>query len=92
MAPGPPGPGWWRRPPAPPPRPARSLGDRVPAGADLRRYLVALRDGVRAEIKGGGAIEAAIAAVGQGERARWALFDDYNGRNVTQAYKEYEWE
>ena len=26
------------------------------------------------------------------ERARWALFDQYQGRNVLQAYKELEWE
>ena len=37
-------------------------------------------------------IERAVATVGQSERARWALFDAYNGRNVTQAYKELEWE
>ena len=30
--------------------------------------------------------------VAEGERSRWALFDDYNGRNVTEAYKELEWE
>ena len=30
--------------------------------------------------------------VGQSERGKWALFDDYHGHNVTQAYKELEWE
>ena len=34
----------------------------------------------------------AVATVGQSERGRWALFDDYNGRNVTAAFKELEWE
>jgi hypothetical protein len=37
-------------------------------------------------------IEAAVSVVGQSERNRWTLFDDYHGRNVTQAYKELEWE
>lgn len=69
-----------------------ALVDLAPAVADLRRYFTVLRDGVRAEIEGSGSIEAAIATVGQGERADWLLFDDYNARNVTQAYKEYEWE
>ena len=68
------------------------LVDLAPAVADLRRYLTVLRDGVRAEIKGTGSIERAIETVGQGERGRWLLFDDYNARNVTEAYKEYEWE
>ena len=60
--------------------------------ADLVRYLVTLRDGVQAEIKRNGSIEAAIKTVGQTEKAKWLLFDDYNARNVTQAYKELEWE
>ena len=62
------------------------------ASAALRTYLVALRDGVRAEIKANGTIEHAIKTVGQSEASKWTLFADYNGRNVTQAYKELEWE
>ncbi len=62
------------------------------AAADLERYLTVLRDGVRAEIDNNGSIEHAIATVGQSERANWKLFDYYNGRNVTEAYKELEWE
>ncbi len=69
-----------------------TLVDLAPAVAALRSYLVTLRDGVRVQIKGSGSIEAAIRTVGQGERNGWALFDDYNARNVTEAYKEYEWE
>jgi len=38
------------------------------------------------------AIEEAAQTVGESERGNWALFDDYNGRNVTEAYKELEWE
>jgi hypothetical protein len=62
------------------------------AASDLRRYLTTLRDGVRAEIKQDGSIQQAIKTVAAGERSNWLLFDDYNVRNVTQAYKELEWE
>ena len=37
-------------------------------------------------------IEEAAQTVAESERGNWALFDDYNGRNVTEAYKELEWE
>ncbi len=66
--------------------------DFAAASADLVRYLNVLRDGVRAEIKGNGSIEHAVGRVGQSEKANWKLFDDYNARNVTEAYKELEWE
>jgi quinoprotein relay system zinc metallohydrolase 2 len=62
------------------------------AMADLERYLNVLRDETRRVIAQGQSIEVAVATVGQSERGRWALFDDYHGRNVTQAYKELEWE
>ena len=68
------------------------LVDLKPAVAALRSYLTTLRDGVRAEIKSNGSIETAIKTVGQSERTKWALFADYHGRNVTEAYKELEWE
>ncbi len=58
----------------------------------LRTYLITLRDGVRAAIKAGHDIAQASTTVGQTERTKWALFDDYNGRNVTEAYRELEWE
>jgi len=60
--------------------------------APLRRYLSTLRDDVRAAIAGGRPLAEATATAGLSERGEWALFDDYNGRNVTQAYKELEWE
>jgi quinoprotein relay system zinc metallohydrolase 2 len=66
--------------------------DFATTSADLVRYLATLRDGVRAEIKKNGSIENAIKTVGQSEKAKWLLFDSYNARNVTQAYKELEWE
>ncbi len=64
-----------------------------PAGAaDEERYLSMLAHDIRALIAAGGDIEAAVQTVGLGERGRWCLFDDYNGRNVTAAFKELEWE
>jgi quinoprotein relay system zinc metallohydrolase 2 len=59
---------------------------------DLERYLGVLLRETRAAIAKGLDIEAAVKTVGQSERARWALFDDYNGHNVIQAFKELEWE
>ncbi len=64
----------------------------TPAFADLTRYLAVLRDETRKAIAAGIPIEKAIQMVGQSEQAKWALFDSYNARNVTQAYKELEWE
>ena len=66
--------------------------DFASASADLARYLMILRDGVRAEIKANGSIEHAVATVGQSESGHWTLFEDYNKRNVTEAYQELEWE
>ncbi len=63
-----------------------------PASAALLRYLTTLRDGVRAEIDSGGSIEHAMRHVGQSERANWKLFDDYNQRNVAEAFSELEWQ
>ena len=64
-----------------------------PAGAaDLERYLRTLVLETRVAVRDNIGIEAAVSKVGAGERGRWALFDDYHGRNVTQVYKELEWE
>jgi len=62
------------------------------AAAAQERYLGGLVRDIRAIIAHGGDIEQAVATVGGAERERWALFDDYNGRNVTGAFKELEWE
>jgi quinoprotein relay system zinc metallohydrolase 2 len=66
--------------------------DFAPAMADMTRYLLALRDETRKAIAAGVSIADAGRTVAQAERSRWVLFDDYNGRNVVQAYKELEWE
>ncbi len=62
------------------------------AAGPQERYLGGLVRDIRAIISHGGDIEQAVATAGQAERGRWALFDDYNGRNVTGAFKELEWE
>ncbi len=80
-------------------RPARAIPGHGPvsvdfaaASDDLARYLRSLRDETRAAIAGGRGITDATNSVAQSERHRWTLFDDYNARNVTEAYKELEWE
>ena len=62
------------------------------AVADERRYLTTLATGIRALLAKGGDIETAATTIGLDERDKWHLFDDYNGRNVTAAFKELEWE
>ena len=64
-----------------------------PAGSlDLARYLDILLRETRQAIARGVDIETAVGIVGQSERGRWKLFDAYHGHNVTQAFKEVEWE
>jgi quinoprotein relay system zinc metallohydrolase 2 len=64
-----------------------------PAGAaDLERYLRTLVLETRVAVKDNIGIAKAAETVAAGERGRWTLFDEYNGRNVTEAYKELEWE
>ncbi len=62
------------------------------AAAAQERYLGGIVRDIRAIIAHGGDIEQAVATVGLAERDHWLLFDDYNGRNVTSAFKELEWE
>ncbi len=64
----------------------------APAFANLARYLGTLRDETRKAIAADIPIDKAVGSVAQSERGRWDLFDDYNARNVTVAYKELEWE
>lgn len=73
-------------------RPRPPLVELTPAVATLRRHLTVLRDGTRAAIKANVSLARAVTSVDFAERGRWTLFDDYHGHNVTQAYKELEWE
>jgi quinoprotein relay system zinc metallohydrolase 2 len=64
-----------------------------PAGAkDLDRYLDVLLRETRIVVRQGMDISDAAVSVGQSERGLWKLFDDYHGHNVTQAFKEVEWD
>ena len=79
--------------------PARAVPGHGPATVDFApamekqmRYLTALYDQTRKAIAEGMTIDEASRTVAAGEGEGWALFDDYNGRNVIQAYKELEWE
>jgi quinoprotein relay system zinc metallohydrolase 2 len=60
--------------------------------ADEKRYFNALLRDVRAAIAAGRDIDVAAAGAARDERDKWALFDSYNGHNVTVAYKELQWE
>ncbi len=62
------------------------------AAADEERYLRTLLRETRAAVAAAVPIETAETTVARSERDKWTLFDDYNGRNVTEAYKELEWE
>ncbi len=61
------------------------------AAANIENYLATLERETQQAIAQGRDIEQAVATVAQSERGKWKLFDDYNGRNVTEAYKELEW-
>ncbi len=64
-----------------------------PDGANNElRYLSVLRHDVRAAIAAGRDIPETVATAAAGERTKWALFDAYNGRNVTEAFRELQWE
>jgi quinoprotein relay system zinc metallohydrolase 2 len=70
----------------------RRIGDWPVALEDESRYLNVLRKDARRLIAAGVPLGEAVTQIGQSERARWRLFDDYNPRNATTAYSELEWE
>jgi quinoprotein relay system zinc metallohydrolase 2 len=57
-----------------------------------RRYFEALARDIRKAIADGVPLAEAVKTAGRSEQAKWALFDDYNGRNATAAFAELEWE
>jgi quinoprotein relay system zinc metallohydrolase 2 len=64
-----------------------------PAALDAEReYLARLAADVRDFVKRGAAIDEAAHSAGVGERPHWQLFDEYNPRNATAAFAEFEWE
>ncbi len=54
--------------------------------------LTVLAHDVRRALAAGQEIAPTVAAAAASERNKWALFDDYNARNATEAYKELQWE
>ena len=64
-----------------------------PGGADATRaYLAALTEETRAAIAAGESMRQAIRHLGESQRRHWLMFDEFNKRNATAAYKELEWE
>jgi glyoxylase-like metal-dependent hydrolase (beta-lactamase superfamily II) len=59
---------------------------------DERRYLETLADDARRLIAAGVPMRNAVPEIGETERTRWTLFEDYNARNATTAFSELEWE
>jgi quinoprotein relay system zinc metallohydrolase 2 len=62
------------------------------AASALERYLGILLRETREALRAGVELDEAVNTVGRSERGKWLLFDDYHGHNVTQAFKELEWE
>jgi quinoprotein relay system zinc metallohydrolase 2 len=57
-----------------------------------RTYFERIAKDVKASIAKGEPVDAAEKWAGQSERGDWRLFDEYNRRNVTAAYSEFEWD
>ena len=64
-----------------------------PKGMDaVFDYLSAIADETRDAINKGESLSMAIAHIGESQREKWELFDEFNARNATAAYTELEWE
>ena len=59
---------------------------------DERRYLSVIAADARRLIAAGVPLAHAVPLIGLSERSRWLLFDDYNARNATLAFSEFEWD
>jgi quinoprotein relay system zinc metallohydrolase 2 len=70
----------------------RTVGPWPQALEDERRYLTVVAQDARREIAAGTSLARAVQVIGQSERDRWRLFDDYNARNATTVFSELEWE
>ncbi len=64
-----------------------------PEGGEAQRaYLETLMNDTRKAIRKGESIDKAIEHIAESERKNWSLFDEFNIRNATAAFKELEWE
>lgn len=61
-------------------------------GEETWNYLATLTEETRRAISQGESMRSAIEHLGTSMRENWELFDEYNARNATAAYKELEWE
>lgn len=61
-------------------------------GSAIRNYLAALTAETRSALAAGEPMSRAIHHLGESQRGEWLLFDEFNKRNATAAYKELEWE
>lgn len=68
------------------------VSDWPQALAGERRYLETLASGIRKDVMDGKPIAVATKHAAEAERGKWELFDDYNVRNATAAYSQFEWE
>jgi quinoprotein relay system zinc metallohydrolase 2 len=68
---------------------AHDLGAAI---APERRYLEALAQQVRAELKQGKSLQDALQQVDGAERSQWLLWDEVHPHNVARVYEELEWE
>ena len=84
----------WRRVPAVRVIPGHGpVGLPWPQALDSERaYFERIAKDVKTSIAKGEPVEAAEKWAGQSQRDDWRLFDDYNRRNVTAAYSEFEWD
>jgi quinoprotein relay system zinc metallohydrolase 2 len=69
-----------------------AVSDWPEALAAERRYFGTLASDIRRDIVDGKPIAAAAQHAAASERGKWELFDDYNARNATAAYSQFEWE
>ena len=60
--------------------------------APLNAYLETLISDTRAEISAGASMLDALDRIGESQRKHWLLFDQFNKRNATTAFRELEWE
>ena len=60
--------------------------------ADERRYFATLTHDLKDALGRGEDMRRAADTAAASERERWRLFDDYNARNASAAYAEYEWD
>ena len=60
--------------------------------AAMRAYLAAITEETRKAIAEGQPMSSAVRKIGESQRANWKLFDEFNIRNATAAFKELEWE